>query len=190
MDKLKHYLHNIPTGKVTHTRNVENLLAQCWEQLDGHSNGSMAEYKICGRTENMEWNPPFLNFTIERHGAMMFGSSQAELQHWSVNVERGTASLNNQGIRQKRDIEPTLKTKPLAENIGKLILEKKECKELKWDDDKTHVRIMAGEIIPDDVAKQTLAGRRKRFRKDLTTFLENYGWQEVRPNNYHFVPSH
>jgi len=190
MDKLRRYLHNIPTGKVAHTRNVENLLSQCWEQLDGHDYGGMAEYKICGRTENMEWDPPFLNFTIERHGAIMLGSSRAELQHWSVNVESGTASLNNQEIRQIYHMAPVLKTKPLAENIGKLILEKKDCKELKWNDDKTHVRIMAGEIIPDDVTKQTLAGRRKRFRKDLTTFLESYGWQEVSPNNYRFMPSH
>ena len=100
----------------------------------------MAGYKICGRTENVEWNPPFLKFTIERHGAMMFGSSRAELQHWSVIVDTGTTSYSVE-IRQKRDIKPVLKTKPLAESIGKLILEKKDCKELKWDNDKTHVRI-------------------------------------------------
>lgn len=189
MDKLRHYLHNMQTGKVADISNVESLLAECWERLDGQSASGMAGYKICGRTENMEWNPPFLKFTIERHGAMKFGSSRAESQCWNVNVDTGTASYIV-GIRQKRDIEPVLKTKPLAESIGKLILEKKDCKELKWNDDKAHVRIMAGEIIPDDVAKQTLAGRRKRFRKDLTKFLESYGWQEVRSNNYRFVPSH
>ncbi|MFX0199763.1 MAG: hypothetical protein ACFFCW_26880 [Candidatus Hodarchaeota archaeon] len=65
----------------------------------------------------------------------------------------------------------TLKTKPLAEQIGKLIVKRQDDKKLKWSDDKTDVRVIIGEIIPDDTAKETVAGRRKRFRRDLTQYF-------------------
>lgn len=186
MNNLRDYLNSMPAGKITDICTVEHLLAQCWDQFKGCDEGGMAEYKLLGRTENMEWDPPILSFTIERHGWTKFGSSRAQLQHWEIDTETNFAYFT-QGIRQLYAREPVLKTKPLAEKIGKLILEKKDCDELKWVIDKSLVRVIAGKVLPNNVSKQTLSGRRKRFRKDLAEFLKPYGWQEVYPNKYSFI---
>ena len=48
---------------------VEQLLAAAWpEECD---EGSMQPYKLLGRTEDMQWEPPVLSFDIERHGGVM-----------------------------------------------------------------------------------------------------------------------
>jgi hypothetical protein len=73
MEKLRNYLNSIPPGKVTEISKVESLLAQCWNQIEGYLECGMVGYKLLGRTENMEWDPPNLHFTIERHGAIKFG---------------------------------------------------------------------------------------------------------------------
>ena len=39
--------------------------------------------------------------------------------------------------------------------------------------------VQIGKIIPDDVAPQTLQGRRKRFSKLLEETLAEMGWQKV-----------
>lgn len=189
MEKLKEYLATLSRGEISDADKVERveiLLAEVWDQFEGLW-GGMAGYKIRGRLEDIKWDPPLLSFTIERHGAAKYGSSRAELQNWVVDVEEGTSSYANTRYRQLCKRSPPLKTKPLAEQIGRIIVKRKDSKKLKWSDDKTSVRLIIGGIIPDDTAKQTVAGRRKRFRRDLTEFLQEYGWQEIYPNKYRFV---
>jgi len=79
------------------------------------------------------------------------------LQDWVVDVEEGTSSYANTRYRQLYKRSPPLKTKPLAQQIGMVIVERQDSKKLKWSDDKTTVRLIIGEIIPDDTAKQTVA---------------------------------
>src|SRR5690348_8052575 len=90
--KLRSYLSSLPPGPITDTSVVEELLVQCWECLSGANDTRMVAYKI-HRMENAEWNPPLLQFEIERHGGTVWGSSKAELQSWTVDVEHGTASV-------------------------------------------------------------------------------------------------
>lgn len=146
--------------------------------------GGLSAHKIRGRLEGIEWHPPVLSFTIERHGAIKYGSSRAELQDWVFDVESGTASYSSTRYRQLYKRSPPLKTKPLAQQIAALIVEREESKLLRWSDDGNCVRLIIGDIIPDAWAKETTAGRRKRFRRDLTALLKQHGWEEVRPNKY------
>ncbi|MHC4132959.1 MAG: hypothetical protein ACYSR3_13360 [Planctomycetota bacterium] len=184
MKELKEFLNLLPSGKITDTSEIEQMLVVSWEEFTFTGmEGGMAGHKISGRIEGAEWNPPLLSFTIERHGAMKFSSSRAELQHWVLNINTGEAGFT-QGYREKSKRLPPLKTKPLAEDVGKLIVSRKDDKKLKWYDDKTCIKVIIGEIIPDNIAKQSLASRRKRFRRDLTEFLSKFGWQEIGPNNY------
>jgi hypothetical protein len=65
---------------------------------------------------------------------------------------------------------------PLAEEIVRLILERTEDDRLNWNGDSS-VRVLIGRILPEGSAvKQTLIGRRKRFRKALMERLEAEGW--------------
>ena len=186
MEKLRKYLAALPSGEIADTAELEALLAEAWDQFSS-GYGSMPAHKIPGRLEDVKWNPPLLSFTIERHGAMKMGSSRAELQAWVVNLDQETADCSQTRYRQMYKREPPLKTKVLAEETGKLIVKREDSPNLKWYDEKTRVRVFIGNIILANVARQTLVGRRKRFRRDLTEFLKDYGWKETSWNNYSFV---
>ncbi len=43
------------------------ILLDAWSEMRG-DDGGMAPYKLLGRTEAMDWQPPVLAFEIERHG--------------------------------------------------------------------------------------------------------------------------
>lgn len=183
LEELRQYLHGLDPGSVQDVATCEALLCNAWMGFDGDC-GGLSVHKIRGRLEKLEWHPPVLSFTIERHGGIKCGSSRAELQDWGVDVERGTASYSSTRYRQLYKRSPPLKTKPLAQQIAALIVERQESKLLRWSDDGNCVRLIINGIIPDEWAKETTAGRRKRFRRDLTALLIQHGWEEVRPNKY------
>jgi len=189
VDELREYLATLSTGKIDDTNELETLLAAAWDKLE-RDYGGMTANKIYGRLEDVEWKPPLLSFTIERHGGAKHGSSRAELQDWIVDIDKGEAGFSGNRHRQIHKREPPLKTKPLAERISRMIVERKDCDELKWNNEKTEVRIIAGKVIPDDVTRQTLLGRRRRFRRDLTEILKPYHWEEMRPNKYQLSVPH
>jgi hypothetical protein len=180
---LKKYLEQIPPGRIEETADLEKLLAKCWHDLDG-DDGGMQGYKIFGRLENVFWDPPEISFTIERHGATVMGSTRSEIQSWTVNVDLGTANFCVPGYRQVYERQTALNVVPIAKEIAQLILEHKNDDRLKWYDD-DQVRVLIGKILPERSAfKQTLQGRRRRFRKNLTKRLITEGWNEIRPNYY------
>ena len=186
LESLTEYLFALQSGPIEDATRCEVLLADAWQELETDY-GALSGRKLIGRMEDIRWNPPLLSFTIERHGATKYGSSRAELQDWVVDVEEGMASFSCKRYRQLYRRSPPLKTKPLAEETKKLIVENRDSEKLKWSEDKTKVKVVIGKIIPDDTAKQTVAARRKRFRRDLTELLQEHGWAEVRPNHYTFL---
>ncbi len=56
---------------------------------------------------------------------------------------------------------------------------RQEDDRLKWAKGNQRVQIQIGKIIPDDVAQQTLQGRRKRFSKLLKETLAEVGWEKM-----------
>jgi hypothetical protein len=60
-------------------------------QRAGSTESKMADWKV-ERAENMEWRSPVLTFVVERHGAAAMGSSRAERQQWTLNLEKNTAN--------------------------------------------------------------------------------------------------
>ncbi|MHC4213974.1 MAG: hypothetical protein ACYSWP_11430 [Planctomycetota bacterium] len=184
MERLKEYLEKIPSGEIADTNELEKLLAECWDDLETDY-GGMAGYKLRGRMEDVYWDPPIISFRMERHGATVLGSTKAELQDWIVDIEEQTATYEMAGYRQVYERQSPLDVKPMAYEIAQLILNGENDDRLKWYDD-GHVRVNIGKILPDDflTVKQTLAGRRKRFRSALTELLFAQGWKELRPNNY------
>jgi hypothetical protein len=87
MEPLKEYLASLPPGSVTDTARLEPILAECWDEFRGSGESGMHPGKLRGRMEEVTWNPPYLAFVIERHGATAFGSTRAEIQLWELDLQ-------------------------------------------------------------------------------------------------------
>lgn len=170
-------------GPVADIPTLERLLAAVWDELSG-DDGGMEAYKLLNRMEKPIWNPPVLNFRIERHGGTVLGSSRAEFQEWTVDLEEMTTTVKVVGRRQVRKPQSGLDVKAIAADLCSAILTGNQDDRLKWEGT-SKVRVLMGKVLPERSAvKETLAARRKRLRDELTRLLEQEGWKLVRPNVY------
>ncbi len=179
---FKQLMSKIPEGKIEDrvvSSKVEAALNGVWHLLDTAQVGGMLPEKLLGRMEKIEWKPPILTFVVERHGATVMGSVYADLQDWQVNVAECTATLAEGKKRLLGAKQPPLKVEPLVTEIVELIAKCQEDDRLKWAKGNQRVQIQIGKIIPDDVAPQTLQGRRRRFSKLLEQTLAEMGWKKV-----------
>lgn len=183
MTNLQLFLATITAGPIANTGDLERLLADEWNELTG-DDGGMEGHKLRGRTEDVEWNPPLLTFTIERHGGTVLGSTRASRQEWIVDVEKKTVICVEARSRQLCPMQPRLDVDPIAEEVASQIVNRQDNQRLKWYTD-GRVRVLVGKILPEGSAvKQTLAARRKRFRAALRERLAGQGWHECGVNVY------
>jgi hypothetical protein len=192
LEDLRRYLRGTPAGLIPIQDRVQLLgfLESAWSELEGGSLWAMEGRKL-NRIKEPSWNPPVLSFKIERHGAIVVGgSSYAELQTWTVDVEEATADAQVSGHRQVRLAAPRLDVKPIVAKVVSLADAGADDPFLKWSADRTRVTVMIGRVIPATRPRQTFEGRRKRFRAALREAMEGSGWNEVAgtsPNTYERV---
>lgn len=181
---LKDYLMGLAPGAPLEVGEIEFLLAEAWRSLRGSRAGGMQAQKIRGRTEDMAWNPPSLTFSIERHGGTVNGSTRAEIQRWCVNVEAHTAEITSTGRRQLHAMAKRVNVKGPAAEIAEAILKNLESPMLKRFPD-GRVKVLISSVFPHGSDfKQTVSGRRKRFRAALEALIKEHGWREVGTNTY------
>ena len=121
MDELRDYLNRLEPGPVEETTHLERLLAEVWDDLSG-DNGGMAVYKrFIRRMEQVEWHRPILTFLIERHGGTVLGSTRAELQRWTVDLDRQTATCERTGHRQLSPMERRVDVVSIADDVARKI---------------------------------------------------------------------
>ncbi len=145
-----------------------------WDVLAG-DDGGMTRSKLFGRMERVVWQPPKFIFRIERHGATVMGSSRAELQEWTIDLEQRTKTVQTVSRRQVRPMQGRLDVQPIAEEIVAAILTGRPDDRLKWDGE-DQVRLLIGEVLPAGSAvKETLAGRRKRLRDEVAALIAGLG---------------
>jgi hypothetical protein len=181
-DELKNVVAKIQPGPITDTILIERPLACLWPELKGGDEGGMEGYKLNGRMENLRWQPPKLSFTIERHGSAARGSTRAELQEWTVDLDQMTANYVPSGGRQCRPRNRPLHVTPEVEETVRLIIQGQKDPRLRWDGgDK--VKVLVQKIYPKEmgVPEQTLRGRRKRFKEALVAKLQAEGWCQISP---------
>lgn len=162
------------------------LLTDLWDSFSGSDATSMDMLKL-HRLEDPTWRNPLLTFRLERHGRIMHGSSRAEMYTWTIDLNLGTATCREDGYRQKEARAKPLKVEPICKEVAALIHATKDHECLKWSDDFSRVTVRIGKVIPEDSYKQTIAGRRKRFRQCLLPILHDMGWEPVvgsTPNTY------
>jgi hypothetical protein len=156
---------------------VRRLLSTCWDDLRGGHETKMDASKLW-RIEEPSWQPPFLEFWIERHGQTVNGSTRATAYKWRVNLDALTAKIVEEKRRQLYSMDKRLDVKPIAESLAKAII-KGHCDDrLKVGRDGS-VRLNVSLIIPETF-QQTTAARRKRLRRHLDELLKPYGWEQIR----------
>ena len=186
-NKLREALTSVTAGRIERpelAREIGLVLEQCWDGLKGAKETSMEAWKLSGRIEDLDWDPPLLSFTIERHGRTVNASSRADLHRWTVDVEKGEASWNPAGHRQLTPMAKRFKAAPVAEEIVRLILEGVDCDpRLEWIS-RSEVHVDIANIVPDGGSNQTTAERRKLFRKECEDRLKAQGWNMIKCNRY------
>jgi hypothetical protein len=184
VDALIQVLEHVPEGELTGDarHRVIRLLAECWQDFRGANETAMEAWKL-GRAEELRWKSPFVSFTIERHGATVLGSSRAELQTWKLNLETRNAQCARKTFRQLRPASPRLDVKLIATRVCEIIREGSASNSdlvengvVVWKSD-DEVWIYHGKLIPGTGYSQTVAGRRKRFRDELTSMMKSLGWK-------------
>jgi hypothetical protein len=175
MDELTSYLRNLDPGPVEHTDQLERLLARVWDDLGGDEAGMTGD-KLIGRMEQADWTPPRLTFAIERHGGTVLGSTRAELERWTVDLDTQTATCERTGHRQLSPMATRVDVQPIADEIAEKIVNGQPDERLRWLPD-GRVRVELGQIFPDRSGfRQTVQGRRKRLRDALIERLKPSGW--------------
>jgi hypothetical protein len=178
MDELTGYLTNLEPGPVGQTTHLERLLERVWGDLGGGETG-MVGHKLIGRMEHAEWHPPRLTFVVERHGGTVLGSTRAELQRWTVDLDSQTATCEPTGHRQLSPMARRVDVNPIADEIARKIGSGKRDDRLRWLPD-GRVRVQMGKIFAKGSGfRQTVQGRRRRLREALIERLEPDGWAHL-----------
>jgi hypothetical protein len=130
------------------------------------------------RVESPRWDPPVLEFTIERHGRTVQGSTRAELQRWQLNFDTMAATFVIAGYRVVGETASPLKVDPLAEEVARLAAAGNPDGDLRIKEKPSGIwTVVVGEIPGlDHGFKQTLASRRKRFRSALLPAMRACGF--------------
>jgi hypothetical protein len=127
---------------------------------------------------------PILTFLIERHGGTVLGSTRAELQRWSVDLDRERATDGRIGHRQLSPMERRVDLGPIADEVAHKITNGEADDRLSWLGD-GRVRVEVGKIFPAQSGyKQTVQGRRQRLREALIERLATKGWAHLGRNTF------
>jgi hypothetical protein len=187
--RLKEYLQRLPAGSVPHEQYTQlmTLLGSCWDEFRGVSDTKMGWWKVLrdGGPRDLIWHPPILSFTIERHGSLVLGSTRAEKQRWSLDLENCTASADTVGHRQVHQPAGPFRSSEMAAMAEKICSEIQEGPSSTSDysirgiiawagPDQVHIK--HGELVPPAAFQRTTAGRRKRFRSILESKMQAIGW--------------
>ena len=182
MNTLQQLLAALPPGSIPESTKLDKAVAACWDRFKGNAEGGMEGYKLVGRMENVQWQPPILTFTIERHGGTVNGSTRAELQHWEINLDNRTACIVKEGHRQLQTMAPRVSVNAIAEEIAGLILSGSDDERiLRLDDGSVKVRV--SKVFAEGSGfKRTVEGRRKRLVERVRDQLVERGWIAVAGN--------
>jgi hypothetical protein len=139
---LREYLSTVQPGPITEVTTLQSLLADSWSELSVDFQVGMQPDKLYRPIESCVWEPPLLTFIVERHGGTVSGSSRADLQEWTINVNTCIAECAVVGHRQIRKMQPRLDVQPLVNEIAEFILERRPDPRLKcYPDGRVAIRM-------------------------------------------------
>ena len=122
MEALQSFLNRQGAGPIADSLQLQSLLEPCWHQFEGCAATEMHSGKL-KRIENATWQPPCLELSIERHGAVVRGRSKwANLQTWRLDLDALTAEVDEAGRRLVAPLDKAIDTKAMANSLANAIL--------------------------------------------------------------------
>lgn len=106
MGELLEYLMKQSAGTITDRGELKGLLMECWNEFDGYRQQNMKREKLV-RIENVKWDGENLvEFALERHGSLPFGSKRAPIYRWVLDLKGRVANCSQVSYRQiiKNDV--------------------------------------------------------------------------------------
>jgi hypothetical protein len=178
LDQLQRHCTALASGPVADVPALRRMLADAWDDLRG-DDGGMEPYKLLRPLEEATWTPPVLSFVIERHGSKSLGGTRDDLQHWHVDVEKGTATLGKIGWRQDRPQRERYPVKATAAEVVEAVRKGQKDDRLRWDGPST-VKLMTTKLFPEGSGyRRTVEGQRKAFRSYVAAALTAEGWKRL-----------
>ena len=116
-------------------------------------------------------------FVIERHGRTCLGSTHADLQRWTLDLDKNTAECEPAGYRQVLPTARRISIQRLAGEVaGRVVRGEADDRVHRSDDGSVHV--VLNRFFPKGSGyKQTVDSRRKRLHKAVEGRLEKHGWR-------------
>jgi hypothetical protein len=175
LEEMRAHLASLPIGELTdlHSRETIHRLSEFLERLNLEWEESTTGSKLL-RAEDLRWDPPYLRFTLERHGSTVHGSTTASLHKWAFNTETGGAALERKGIRQIEKKAKIFDVKSVGKEIAKIITDHGDDPRISWHEDGA-VQVHLSRATPS-ARQQTQSGRNKRLRQVLAAELAGAGW--------------
>lgn len=170
---------------------TRQALADCWEQFKGHGESAMAAYKL-DRAGAFTWEWPILEFTIERHGAIVGGgSSRAELQRWRLDLEKRSADVISLSHRQVRTMAPALQFDKVVSELIDALRDRGQATWLRWDEAGgvtvviSQLRVRAETLQKNPSrSKATTDSRTLQLREVAKREMVALGWRFAGRNHY------
>jgi hypothetical protein len=175
--KLRQFLNELSPGCIPEDKETPliTLLQNAWDLLNPDYREDLFAYKLV-RMEEPRWEPPVFSFSIERHGSTAMGSTRADIQHWTINLDTLELDCKITGYRQVTEAQPGVDVTPMADELVPYIVNKSPHDWLQWTA-KGRARVLTGKIFPDNSApKETIVGRRRRLLRSLENQLTPLGW--------------
>jgi hypothetical protein len=183
VQELRAFLQGLKSGVVEDRATLGILLSAAWRDLDGSGEEGTTGTKLGSRVEKPVWDPPHLLFLLERHGPTVMGSSRANVHHWSVDVDAGTARIVGRSHRQLHPMDPRLNVPGLADELTALVNSRVDDERLDWSPDRTQVKFNISVIVPK-TNQQTTTSRRRRLSEALEPRLNQIGWFRIGQHRY------
>jgi hypothetical protein len=143
-----------------------------------------------GRAERFSWEISKLKFEIERHGRASLGSVSADVQEWTVDLDIRDAKWCRLKTRQINPSAKPVDVRPLVQSVVDAVkagrFSNQPCEAVTWVDE-SEIEIAVGKLIPSQGwNRQTLVGRRKRFRNQTIHELGQMEWYLAKPRGWKF----
>lgn len=148
-----------------------NLLAQYWQKLEVYFGTKMEPWKA-GRICEIEWNPPLLEFRIERHPG-----AWDRVQRWRYDFNSNEARRVSEWTPPQNPSYTKEQVRKDAKQIVNAMLqgEPHPCIERKGE----YHRIWMGRLpqtkpVPNDLPQRTAKGRQARLKVEVARQMESH----------------